>query len=1012
MSTWLVSIVGVAFAFGAFVMIRDGAQFRDAGWSFESDPRGGVHVVAVRPGGAADGLLIPGERITAVDGITQFESRGLEAYLERLPAGASYKLLVDVTDTTESRELSIGIRESVVDAGGAVIQFVVGLSFLIGGSLFGLARREVHRLRMGVFAFLAMALLYLSYALDPYSSSLGPAGLGILFTAAMFRNRLPSVLAFHFFSEPFGDRSLARVPAGLLVGLYAIVALLSGPTVIVNWMALRGGAEALAFFVAYEIPVHLLRIASDAFGTVMILAMMVTIVFAFTRALTREFRRRLRWMTTGIVAGCLPVFLVRAADLLASIGLIPGHSHLVDPTIQSYIVASFVLVPASISYAVLQNRLFDIAIVVRQSVQYAFARGVIGSIVALPAILFAWRTWEDRNLTVTELLFRNSGYLVLAFVAIVALLFRTRLISMIDRRFFREAYDTEQILLGLIEAIRTADSIEDVSTMASERIEEALHPQCCYVVFRDRDSRNLQVTYSSGERSNDFKLSRESSILRILEGERAAQTVDTLRDRLPEGDPDVLDEYGIELVVPVTGRGGRSVGVVLLGAKASEEPFSNRDRRLLESVAAQMAIIFENEQLRERVAVARRERAEVLGRVDSQGINLVRECPVCGRCFDVTESVCDADGAELAVTLPVERTIDGKYRLDRLIGRGGMGAVYRGTDVRLGREVAIKVLTGALFGDQAALRRFEREAQASARLSHVNIVTVFDYGSLGTDGAFLVMELVNGQTLRHELRRDACLAPERIAYIMEGVCDAVAEAHKAGVIHRDLKPENILLTEADDPSKQIVKVLDFGIAKLLSGGDDASPSITVPGSVMGTLGYMSPEQIDGRPVDVRTDIFALGVIAIEALTGSRPFIGSTIAALAASMASESVEINIDEPGMSGLVEILTRAVARDPDHRYGTVTEFRDALVTALRLSDGGPPPQAGTNVESEAPTVFAPSIPEEVTGAQGSIPAFDAVVPVESPVTAAIASESDREHLSELPASSSTGEAKEPEAQ
>ena len=291
-------------------------------------------------------------------------------------------------------------------------------------------------------------------------------------------------------------------------------------------------------------------------------------------------------------------------------------------------------------------------------------------------------------------------------------------------------------------------------------------------------------------------------------------------------------------------------------------------------------------------------------------------------------------------------------------------------------------------------------------------MTVFDYGSLGTDGAFLVMELVNGQTLRHELRRDVRLAPERIAYIMEGVCDAVAEAHKAGVIHRDLKPENILLTEADDPSKQIVKVLDFGIAKILSGGDDMSPSITVPGSVMGTLGYMSPEQIEGRPVDVRTDIFALGVIAIEALTGSRPFSGSTIAALAASMTSERVEIDIDEPGESGLVEILTRAVARDPDQRYGDVTEFREALVTALRLSEAGPQVQAGSNGESEAPTVFAPSIPEEVTEARGSFPAFDAAAPVESPVTAAIASESARELNEELPESRSTGEAKEPEAQ
>ncbi|MGB5039046.1 MAG: serine/threonine-protein kinase, partial [Blastocatellia bacterium] len=333
------------------------------------------------------------------------------------------------------------------------------------------------------------------------------------------------------------------------------------------------------------------------------------------------------------------------------------------------------------------------------------------------------------------------------------------------------------------------------------------------------------------------------------------------------------------------------------------------------------------------------------------------------------QSVCSDDGAQLAVTLPVERTIDGKYRLDHLIGRGGMGAVYRGTDVRLGREVAIKVLTGALFGDQAALRRFEREAQASARLSHVNIVTVFDYGSLGTDGAYLVMEYVKGKTLRHELRRDTSLAPERIAFIIDGVCDAVAEAHKAGVIHRDLKPENILLTDSEDPRHQLVKVLDFGIAKVLTEGNSsgAISSITVPGSIMGTFGYMSPEQLEGRPVDVRTDVFALGVIVIEALTGSRPFSGSTIPALAASMAADGVEINLVAPEMSETIDVLRRSVSHDPDRRHGTVDEFRDAIMKALRLAEGGAKPVAGPGEEPDAPTVFVPSSPAGATELRSS---------------------------------------------
>ena len=1009
-STVLVTVVSLGFAYGAVILVLGGAEFRDAGWKFETHPSGGVQVVSVSAGGAADGVLRAGERITAVDAVTEFESRGLEAYLARLPENGSYELTVDVSGHEDVRALPVETRSSPVKAGASVVLYIVGLAFLIAGSLFGLARLEVRRLQMGVYAFLSMAILYLGHALEPQASTLGPAGMALFFAMTAFRNRLPSVLAFHFFSEPFGNRSNLRVPIAMLGALYGIVAVLTVPLAIVHWTSIQGGPAGLAFFSAYETPVGYLLAFGDAFGVAMILGMMVTTIYGFKYALTREYRRRLRWMATGIVAGCLPVFLVRFADLLASTGFVSSHSRLVDPTIQAYVTVSFVLVPTSIAYAVLKNRLFDIAIVVRQSVTYALARGVMRSIVALPAILILWRTWEDRHLTIAELLFRNAGNLTLALVAIVALRFRTRLLSIIDRRFFREAYNTEQILLGLIDAIRSSDSIREVSTMASEKIREALHPVSCYVVFRDRDSRNVEVTYSSGEHANDFVLSKESSLLRVLEGEQSAQTVDTLRERLPKGEPDVLGEYGIELVVPVTGRGGRSVGVVLLGAKASEEHYSSPDRRLLESVAAQMAIVFENAQLRQRVAVARRERAEVLGRVDAQGINLVRECPVCGRCFDATESACVDDGAALAVTLPIERTIDGKYRLERLIGRGGMGAVYRGTDVRLGREVAIKVLTGALFGDPAALRRFEREAQASARLSHLNIVTVFDYGSLGTDGAYLVMEYVKGQTLRHELRREASLTPERVAFILDGVCDAVAEAHKSGVIHRDLKPENILLTDSDDPRHQIVKVLDFGIAKVLTEGQssDSISSITVPGSIMGTFGYMSPEQLEGRPVDVRTDVFALGVIVIEALTGTRPFSGSTIGALAASMATEGVEINLDSPSMSETIDVLRRSVSHDPDRRYGTVSEFREALLAALQLTEGVGKSVSRSGADSEAPTVYVPSSPAGATELRGS----ESPDPAEYPLTEVIGSETEPRAPSGPLGSGPSGDGKEPEVQ
>ena len=199
--------------------------------------------------------------------------------------------------------------------------------------------------------------------------------------------------------------------------------------------------------------------------------------------------------------------------------------------------------------------------------------------------------------------------------------------------------------------------------------------------------------------------------------------------------------------------------------------------------------------------------------------------------------------SELTLSLPVERTIDGKYRLDRLIGKGGMGAVYEAADLRLSRSVAVKIMLGRAFGDRQALRRFEREAQACARLTHPNIITVFDFGAVGADGAFLVMELVEGRTLRPELNRRGHLPGPVAAAWFEQICEGIAAAHQRQVIHRDLKPENILIA-ATATGGEIVKVLDFGLAKMRTAGDETA-GLTHPGVVMGTAGYMAPEQLTG-----------------------------------------------------------------------------------------------------------------------------------------------------------------------
>jgi hypothetical protein len=185
------------------------------------------------------------------------------------------------------------------------------------------------------------------------------------------------------------------------------------------------------------------------------------------------------------------------------------------------------------------------------------------------------------------------------------------------------------------------------------------------------------------------------------------------------------------LVIPVTTSNWNEGGALVLGERKSEEPYTESDRGLLDAVVGAMSIAFENLRLKKSVDEGLREKREVLARLDRDGINLLKECPACGACFDSSEGACSVDGTTLAFTLPVERTVAKRYRLMHRIGKGGMGVVFDATDLNLSRTVALKVMTSHLFGDQTALRRFEREARILAHLNHPNIVAIHDFGRLG-----------------------------------------------------------------------------------------------------------------------------------------------------------------------------------------------------------------------------------------------------------------------------------------
>lgn len=269
--------------------------------------------------------------------------------------------------------------------------------------------------------------------------------------------------------------------------------------------------------------------------------------------------------------------------------------------------------------------------------------------------------------------------------------------------------------------------------------------------------------------------------------------------------------------------------------------------------------------------------------------------------------------------------IDGKYRIEELLGRGGMGAVFRATHVVSEKPVAIKWLLRAVSDDQAR-RRFAREARAVGRIDHPNVVDLYDVCQEG-DRNYLVMQLLRGESLRKRLGRgplDATAAVDLLLPVMQGV----AAAHQAGVIHRDLKPDNIFLCEAPDGSPREAKVLDFGVSSI-TAAEGADATLTQAGALLGSPAYMSPEQLkSSHDVDARTDVYAFGVILYEVLAGARPFqaesYGTLIVAITNSDPKPLSKVRADLP--PGLEQVVLRAFAREQTARYPNMASLIEAL--------------------------------------------------------------------------------------
>lgn len=925
-----------SFLFAIVMLVRYGPLVKDFGWQYQSV--GDQWVVSeVDPGGVAAGKLETGDQILAINGDPQIARLGADVnlYLKRdlLPPENPYSLRIRRGSEELMVALNVPLKRDLRTPARMISEIIVGLAFFVLAMLVGLFKPNKRVTQLAFIASLANALAFVPIALFPISGFLG-----IWANAVYFLLFCPDVLvaavSFHFF---------LLFPPGIpqskfwtrLKSCYYLISLIQFlPRTIVRLIAANGQTAAdKLLFTHYHLLHSYVQTDGAVFGVVALVgigALCALIARNYRQVTEPGQRRRIKWIIYGAVIGLTPsiihwiwVLILIARDPRS---FISPKTNLLTQVVMEL---SAVAIPLTLGFAIFKHRLFDIRLVVRRGVQYLLAKNALRLILFLPVAGLAYAIIANRNLTVGELLFHNSIYFYVIALASLGLRFQKQVSAWVDRKFFREAFDQERILLGLIDEVKALDSMPEISALISRKLESALHPNSIYVFYRDEEERDLTLGYSSGGALRGLLIPENYKLLRLMEGEFSALDSQALGRRgLPAHEQTWLKSLGAHLIVPIKDANRGLAGLLLLGEKKSEEPYSPDDRRLLQVVAGQIAVVSENMRLKHRVEHEQQRARAAIARLTGEQSSLLKECPSCGACYDATVDLCAKDGVELGLSLPVERTIDGKYRLEQLLGKGGMGAVYEATDLRLGRRLAVKIMTGGMFGDRTALRRFEREARASARLNHPNIVTVYDYGSIG-DGAYLAMELLHGDTLRSELKRAGGLEPATAARWFDQILNGIGAAHAAGIIHRDLKPENVFVCEQKRGIAQI-KLLDFGLAKLRMIEPAEMTSITARGIVMGTFGYMSPEQLTGEDVDERSDLFALGVMVVEALTGSRPFHGRTHAELLYSILNEPFHLNAETAEMRELEAVLQKCLAKTRQARFSSAAELHAELIPAM----------------------------------------------------------------------------------
>jgi len=342
----------------------------------------------------------------------------------------------------------------------------------------------------------------------------------------------------------------------------------------------------------------------------------------------------------------------------------------------------------------------------------------------------------------------------------------------------------------------------------------------------------------------------------------------------------------------------------------------------------------------------------------------VKLCPTCGTEFGDEQKFCPNDGSALRSSQQgnlVGSVIAERYHIVKKLGEGGMGAVYLGEHVKMGRKSAIKVMSSSMAHDPEAIARFNREASNASRINHPNVCAIYDFGETPDGVIYLAMEFIEGGSLGDLLEQESTLSLRRAADILTQTADALQAAHDLGIVHRDLKPDNIMLTRGR-AGGDLVKVVDFGIAKAMSG--EEGQQVTKTGLVVGTPEYMSPEQLSGDRLDGRSDTYSLALVFYRMVTGTFPFPAESAQEMMIKrLTDDPLPLGAARPDIvfpPALEEALRHALGRMPSERYATAVEFARDVATAVAgmgAAAAVAPTDAATQILSAQPAGAAPPL-------------------------------------------------------